>query len=278
MEVPTNGVDWPLGVPFAVCVGLALLYAQGGRGRPGERWRAAAFYGGIATIVLALDTPIDAYADRLFWVHMIQHILLLTAAPPLLVLGRPWPRLWQPLPVAFRRGGARAIAAGAPLARPAVALALLAATMGAWHVPALYDATLRNNLVHQLEHLIFVVVGIVFWAAVVGAPPLRMRLDGARRCAYFAAAMVPGWILAIVLAFAHKPFYAYAALTHRPGGISALADQQLAAGVMWVPGSIAYVIAACWALYVWLEPEGSSRRTEGRSVPCPSPATSRVGS
>jgi cytochrome c oxidase assembly factor CtaG len=252
-----SSADWPLGAPFAVCAVLTALYALGGRGRPRHRRRAAAFYGGIATVVLALDTPIDAYADRLFWMHMVQHVLLLTVAPPLLVLGRAWPRLWQPLPVRVRRTAARVFAAGAPLTHPAVALVLLSATLGAWHVPALYDATLRNDLVHQLEHLSFVVTAILFWAPIVGAPPLRTRLDDATRCLYLVLAMIPGWILAIVLAFARTPLYSYAG--HRPGGISALADQQLAAGVMWVPGSLVYVIAACWALYSWLDPAGSRR-------------------
>lgn len=250
--------DWPLGAPFAVCVALAALYALGGRGREPDRRRAAAFYGGIATIVLALDTPIDAYADRLFWVHMVQHVLLLTVAPPLLVLGRAWPRLWKPLPVAVRRAAARIFVVGAPVAWPPVALALLAATVGAWHVPALYDATLRHEPVHQLEHLTFVVSAILFWAPVLGAPPLRARLDGARRCLYLVLAIVPGWILAIVLAFERTPLYSYASVARR-GGISPLADQQLAAGVMWVPGSLAYLIAACWALYSWLDPAGSQR-------------------
>jgi len=273
MGVLTKSADWPLGLPFVVCVVLTMLYAQGGRGRRRDRRRAAAFYGGIATILLALDTPIDAYADRLFAVHMLQHVLLLTAAPPLLVYGRPWPRLWQPLPVGVRRAAARAFAVGAPLARPEAALLLLTATVGGWHVPALYDATLRSDAVHQLEHLSFVVTGILFWAAVIGAPPLRTRLDGARRCLYLVLALVPGWILAIVLAFARAPIYAYAALTHRPGGISALADQQLAAGVMWVPGSAVYITAACWALYSWLDPQGRERR-----VQCPSPDISQAAS
>jgi cytochrome c oxidase assembly factor CtaG len=259
VSVLADPANWPLGAPFAVCVALAALYAAGGRGRKHERRRAAAFYGGIATIVVALDTPVDAYADRLFSVHMLQHVLLLTVAPPLLVLGRAWPRLWQPLPVAVRRAGARVFVAGAPLARPSGALVVLSATLGAWHVPALYDATLRSELVHQLEHLSFVVSAILFWAPVLGAPPLRVRLDGARRCLYLVLAMVPGWILAIVLAFAQSPLYSYAALAHRPGGISALADQQIAAGVMWVPGSLAYIVAACWALYAWLDPGGSRR-------------------
>lgn len=251
--------NWPLGVPFAVCVALVALYAVGGRGRRRDRGRAAAFYAGIGTIVLALDTPIDSYADRLFSVHMAQHVLLLTVAPPLLVLGRAWPRLWQPLPVSFRRAGARAFVFGAPLTHPAVALVLLSATVGAWHVPALYDETLRNEFVHQLEHLSFVVSAILFWAPVLGTPPLRARLDGPWRCLYLVLAIVPGWVLAIVLAFAQTPLYSYAALDHRPGGISALADQQIAAGVMWVPGSLAYLIAACWALYAWLDPAGTRR-------------------
>lgn len=259
MSFVTSSADWPLGAPFAVCVALAALYALGGRGRAPDPRRAAAFYGGIATIVLALDTPIDAYADRLFWVHMMQHVLLLTAAPPLLVLGRAWPRLWKPLPVAVRRAGARVFVAGAPLARPPVALALLAASLGAWHVPALYDATLRNDLVHQVEHLTLVLTAMLFWAPVLGAPPLRARLDGAQRCVYLVLALVPGWLLAIVLAFERTPLYSYAALGRRPGGISALADQQLAAGVMWVPGSLVYVVAVCWALYSWLDPAGAHR-------------------
>lgn len=255
MSVLTDPADWPLGTPFLVCVVLAVLYALGGRGRRDDRRRVAAFYAGVATILIALDTPVDAYADRLFSVHMAQHVLLLSVAPPLLVLGRPWPRLWRPLPARPRRSAARVLAAGAPLARPEIGLLLLAAVIGVWHVPALYNETLASDAVHQVEHLSFVVCGILFWAPIVGTPPLRTRLDGARRCAYAVLAMVPGWVLAIVLAFAQAPLYAYASLDHRPGGISALADQQLAAGVMWVPGSVPYVLAACWFLYAWLTPE-----------------------
>jgi cytochrome c oxidase assembly factor CtaG len=259
MAVLTSSADWPLGVPFVVCLSLAVLYALGGRDRRSDRRRAFAFYGGIATIVIALDTPIDAYADRLFWVHMVQHVLLLTVAPPLLVLGRAWPRLWMPLPVAVRRAAAKVFVVGAPLAWPPAALVLMSATLGVWHVPSLYDATLRTEAVHQFEHLTFVFTAILFWAPVLGAPPLRTRLDGAQRCLYLVLAMVPGWILAIVLAFARSPLYSYESLGRRPGGISALGDQQLAAGIMWVPGSLVYLIAACWAFYAWLDPAGSQR-------------------
>ena len=273
MGVLANPGNWPLGAPFVVCVVLALLYARGDRTAgpsPGRdrRLRAAAFYGGLASIVLALDTPIDSYADRLFWVHMSQHVLLLTVAPPLLVLGRAWPRLWRPLPRRAQRGGARFFSAAAPLARPPAALALLTLTLAVWHVPALYNETLRNDFVHQCEHLCFVVAGIVFWAAILGAPPLRTRPGELGRCVYLVLAMIPGWILALVLAYAPEPLYAYGALGHRPLGLSALADQQLAAGVMWVPGSLVYAAAAAWSLYAWLGSEADRRQAwvAGRHV------------
>jgi cytochrome c oxidase assembly factor CtaG len=262
LRVLTDPADWPLGAPFLVCVALTMLYALGRRPRgrtSDERWRAAAFYSGIGTLVLALDTPIDAYADRSFSVHMFQHVLLLTVAPPLLVLGRAWPRLWRPLPRTAKAYGARAIATGAPLAGAPVAIVLFMATMALWHVPALYDATLRSNGVHQLEHLSFVLAGIFFWASVLGAPPLRTRPSGIASCLYLVLAMIPGWILAIVLAYARTPLYSYSTLGHRPLGLSALADQQVAAGVMWVPGSIVYIVAAGCLLYRWLGTEGARR-------------------
>jgi cytochrome c oxidase assembly factor CtaG len=95
-------------------------------------------------------------------------------------------------------------------------------------------------------------------------PPVRARIDHLRRTAWFAAALLPSWALAVVLGFASTPLYgAYASLPHRAGGLTALADQQLAAGVMWVPGSLAYTIAAVLAFYQWLGPEARTvPRTE----------------
>ena len=98
-----------------------MLYLLGGRlsataSDAGKRWRGAAFYAGLATLALAIDSPIDAYADELFWVHMVQHVLLMMVAPPLLLLGRPWPRIVRPLPLGVRRPLARGVLAGPALA------------------------------------------------------------------------------------------------------------------------------------------------------------------
>ncbi len=265
------GIDAPLGyLAVAYVVLCAVLYILGGRARGThlkiEPWRAASFYLGLLTIVIALNSPIDYYADELFWVHMVQHILLLTIAPPLFLLGRPWPRMWRALPLRTRTNLGRTIAHSrltAPLrsiAHPLPAWILFNVTMLAWHIPAAYNATLTSNLIHQLEHSMFFFFGLLFWARVIDPGPLRPRLIWPMRIAYTAGAMVVGWVLAIALVLVPHPLYAhYANLLHRPGGISALTDQQLAGGVMWVPGSLAFTLTFLVGFYRWLEADSSAR-------------------
>jgi cytochrome c oxidase assembly factor CtaG len=255
---------WSIQTPL-VYVGLAgLLYWLGGLGWRRRRTaqdplHTAAFVAGLGTIVLALDSPIDAYADQLFWVHMLQHVLLLTVAPPLILLGRPWPRMWRALPLEARTKVARTLAREhwtAPLralTRPLPAWVLFNATMVGWHIPAAYNATLTSGSIHQLEHALFFFTGLLFWARVIDPGPLRPKLEWPARLAYVIGAMVVGWLLAIALVLVPHPLYEhYAALVARPGGISALTDQQLAGGVMWVLGSISYTVALLIGFYRWL--------------------------
>ena len=138
---------------------------------------------------------------------------------------------------------------------PPVAVAVLTAVLVVWHLPSFYGAAVRNEGIHLLEHTCFVAAALLFWGPLLDAPPVRARIDHLRRAAYFVAAAVPGWILAIVLAEASRPLYpVYAGLSHRAFGLSALGDQQLAAGIMWVPGSLAYTVAFVLSVYRWLEP------------------------
>jgi putative membrane protein len=261
--------DWSLD-PSLVYVALAAsLYLLGSRGRRRPPvLQAASFALGLLTIVIALDSPIDDYADRLFWVHMLQHILLLTVAPPLFLLGRPWPRMWWALPLRPRTALARTLARGRwtrplrMLARPLPAWILFNATVVVWHIPAAYDETLRNGAVHACEHAMFFFTGLLFWARVIDPGPLRPRLVWPVRIGYTVGAMVVGWLLAITLVIIQHPIYGYyAALATRPGGISALTDQQIAAGVMWVPGSLAYMVTFVIGFYRWLEPDRSGSST-----------------
>lgn len=265
-------IDPPLGyLAVAYVLLMGLLYVLGGRGRGSgtrlrhEPLREVSFFAGLVAIVVALDSPIDYYADQLFWVHMIQHILLLTVAPPLILLGRPWPRIWRAFPLEVRTTVGRTLARGrltAPvraLSGPLAAWLLFNVTVVAWHIPAAYNATLTSNVIHQTEHAMFFFFGLLFWARVIDPGPLRPRLVWPMRIASVAGAMIVGWLLAIVLVLAPHPLYAhYASLVHRPGGISALTDQQLAAGVMWVPGSLAYTLTLLIAFTRWLAADSTA--------------------
>jgi cytochrome c oxidase assembly factor CtaG len=161
---------------------------------------------------------------------------------------------WAPL-----RGALRLVA------RPVPSWLLFNLTFIAWHLPGLYDAALSYGAVHALEHLTFFATALLFWTRVIDSPPLRSKLSDGAKLVYLSSTLVVGWILAIVLAIATSPLYSvYAAEASRPGHISALADQQLAAGVMWVPGSISYTIAIIVIAYRMLEPRKA--RDGGRSV------------
>jgi putative membrane protein len=264
--------------PALVYVTLAgILYVVGGIPRRGQsRIRGAsggneylhevAFAAGLASIVIALDSPIDYYSDQLFWVHMGQHIILLTVSPPLILLGRPWPRMWRALPLRWRTSLGRTLVGAnwtAPiraLTRPAPAWVLFNANLVIWHVPGAYNLTLNHQWIHDCEHALFFFTGLLFWAHVIDPGPLRHRMSWFVRAGYVVGAMIVGWVLAIVLVLVDKPLYPhYADLLTRPGGISALEDQQIAGGMMWVPGSLSYTIAVIAIFWRWASPEPNER-------------------
>jgi putative membrane protein len=260
--------DWQLEPPLFAVAAAALLYALGLRKRSsrsrGPRTEATLFAAGLITLVLAYDSPLAALDDELFWMHMTQHMLLLAVAPPLILLGRPWATTARALPLGVRRPIARGLARGAwsaplrtagrRLTGPTLVLVLFTGTLVAWHLPALYDATLRWPAVHELEHGLFLATGLLYWSLLIDSPPFRSRLGSGQRALYATVGMAVGSVLGLVLAFAPSPLYpGYADLVSRPGGISALADQHLAGGIMWVPGSISFTAAIVFFAYRWLE-------------------------
>ncbi len=235
-------------------------------------WRGVSFAAGLATVVVALDSPVERLADDWFWAHMLQHVLLMMVAAPLLVLGAPWMPFWRPLPLRFRRRLARAVVKSPRLAwlrrvarflaTPVAAWVLFNVDLGLWHVPALYDLTLRNTGVHYAEHLSFVLLGLLFWAQVVESSPFHPSLTSFGRAIYATAASAASWVLALVLALATSPFYPAQTAGHR--GLSALSDQQLAAGVMLGPGSIPYALVVFYWLYAWLNTDHPAERRRQR--------------
>ena len=271
--------DWSFDPPLVLVIDLALFYWIGSRRtvtptrkRVAQRWRAVAFFASLGVLAIALSSPLEIVSEQLFWAHMVQHVLLLMVAAPLFVVACPWIRLWRCLPLDARRWLARGLSHGeraGPLrwltrtiGRPDVSFVLFAGVLVAWHVPMMFDATLRSSELHALEHTLFFCTALLFWKQVISSPPLRARLTAPERVLYVVGAMIVSWALAVVLALAPHPLYHfYAVQATRPGGISAVADQQLAAGVMWVPGSITFVIVIFAYVHRWLAPQdpGSTR-------------------
>jgi cytochrome c oxidase assembly factor CtaG len=271
-------MDWLLepGLLSALVLLSAFLYAIGLRRRlrlrpAGRRaelyWRTACFVVALVALDLALCPAFDRYAEQSLTMHMLQHVVVMTIVPPLVVLAAPWLTIWRAIPLDARRSLAHGVLAlPAPVRhglRGMVAVVpaflLINLDLAVWHVPWLYDLTLRNAAVHDVEHASFLVFGILFWFPVIDSPPLHARIGELQRALYVTAGMATGWVLALVLAFATAPLYdAYAELPRRLGGLSALGDQQLAAGVMLGIGSIPYTIALFAFLYRWLD--------EGRAV------------
>jgi len=209
-----------------------------------DRRRAAYFAAGLAVVAVALSPPFDGAAARRFSVHMAQHVLLILAAAPLLVAARPGALVMESLSVPARARIGRTLhrpgwrAARRLATNPVVALTLAVGGFWAWHLPRLYEAALHNDAVHGLEHLTFLAGGFLFWTIVLDPGPKR-RLGLGATCGFVFAAMLTNIWLSATLAFATTPLYhAYAA----HGADAALADQQLAGVLMWVPADGVYFV------------------------------------
>jgi putative membrane protein len=243
-----------------VIVGLALAiwwYARGVRrlwhaaavGRGIARWRAACFGLGILALALALISPIDAVATALFAVHMTQHMLLVVVAAPLLLAGDPGLATLWALNVPARRGVTAwwrrshwLPALWRTLRRPIVAWTLHVGTLWVWHLPALYGAALRDERVHVAEHAAFFLTALVFWHPIVERARSR-RFGIGTTVFYLFAAGLQCTVLGAAITFARHPWYVGHYGTTAAWGLTPLEDQQLAGLIMWIPASLAYLVA-----------------------------------
>ncbi len=232
----------------------AVVYLRGWlslRRRDRQRWhvsRLAAFFAGLAAIFLALASPIEPWSSLLLQIHMLQHLLLMMVAPPLLWLGWPlFPTLrGMPTPVRIywlipllRSPKLRAFAAW--LTHPARALILFVATTWIWHIPAAYDLALRSDGVHYIQHVCFLGSGLLFWYPVVRPYPARPRWSTWLLAPFLILADLENTVLAALLTFSSKVLYFHYEQVPHLGRITALDDQAAAGVLMWVPGSLAFL-------------------------------------
>jgi putative membrane protein len=229
-------------------IGLARLARRSRPERTRQRrLRSLWFYAGLAVLLIAVQSPIDYWADDYFFVHMIQHLLLMFAAPMLIVAGAPWQPLLDGLPWrtgrsvtagVLRGGWSRPLrAVGGWLLRPWVAVVLFNAVMLFWHVPAPFDLAENNQYVHiWLMHSSFFIAGVLFWLQFIPSPPFRMRMPPEAQAAALVGTNVVMWILAMSMSFLTQVSW-YPVYNHIPGvTLAPFADQQIGAGILWVCG------------------------------------------
>lgn len=232
-------------------------------------WRTAGFLAGLVMLCVALISPLDALSSALLSAHMLQHIILVLVAPPLLVSGVPLnpvlhafsPPKRKKLGRAWRR--AKSVrAAWRALAQMPVAWTLHVLVLWAWHAPLAYEAALRTEIVHILEHLSFLGTALLFWWLIMHPRGRASAGAGSGILALFTMALQSG-LLGALLTFAPAPWYAAYASTTRIWGLTPLEDQQLAGAIMWIPGGTVYTLAASALFLVRLAGiEGMARRRE----------------
>ncbi len=215
-------------------------------------WRPILYLGALVLLGITLMSPIDVLSANLFTMHMIQHILLVMIIPPLLLLTNPFPIILWGLPRKARlaighlfSGESRFRYYLARLTSPGIVWFAFVIVYWGWHDPNAYTLALENPLVHDLEHLTFFAVAMLFWWHVTGAGPrIHKRLPIFARFIYVLAAIPPNMLAGIAFAFAGAPIYSYYEAMPRLWGLSVMEDQQIAGVIMWVPGSMMYIIAA----------------------------------
>ncbi len=287
--MPRLEISWlaMLTVPPGVAVALgalALFYLAGAlrlyrarrkHSRPPTRlmWRHLAFLGALVCLCVALSSWLDPLADSYFSMHMVQHMLLVAFAAPLLAASRTWRMIEAAIAPHTLREARRLARRAAPTivamttrvtASPSVAYWLFTGTLWAWHAPAAYDLTLHNQAVHDLEHLSLLVTGVMFWSKALGVPAHGNRMQPAQRAAYLVAGMAQMMVLALVVAFVLPPYAPYLASSTARAQLSAVADQRLAAVVMLIMGGLPMIAASAWCLAQWVIAAPSYRTSAGR--------------
>jgi putative copper resistance protein D len=234
---------------------------------PPPLWRTLAFLGGLAALVVALVSPIEAYEGQLFSVHMVQHMLIELVAAPLLLLGMPITLLLRVSSTSVRRVILRVLHSGPMriLAFPVVAWVLFAAVNWGWHFSSLYDVALEVEWVHYLQHASFLAAALLFWWPVLDADPSPWRLIHPVRLLYLFLAMPQNSFLGVALLSAGDPLYSHYVTNLREWGPSVLEDQQLGGVIMWVVGDVAFLAGMVAVVLSWMRhEERRTRRLDAR--------------
>ena len=259
----------------AVLYGLGLRYSvTAGLERRLAWWRPLCYAGGLLSLFIALESPLDTWANTYLWAHMAQHMLLIFLAPPLLLFGAPVMPIWRAIPLNSRRSSLRwlmtrprqrriAFAVSRFISTPQVVWVFFVGDFLAWHVPTLYDLTLQHQGIHDAEHLLFLLTALLFWAQIIPSAPLRPRLGYGGQAAFLVSAGFAMQPVALALTYAGTPLYVHYA--RAMGAAAAVADQTEAGALMNSVGAV--VIGGVFMLLLWRWIDEAIQRDAPNRVP-----------
>lgn len=234
--------------------GLRRLWARAGVGQGIRKWEAGAFAAGWLSVVVALISPLDPLSDVLFSAHMAQHEVLMLVSAPLLVLGRTLLAFFWAFEDRERIGrrlqSPRVLSAWHGLTGPLVVWVLHAVALWVWHVPGLYEAALRNEAVHAVQHLSFFATASLFWWALVHGRFGRIGYGMA--VFYVFTTAVHSSILGALLTVARRLWYPIYEARALRWNLDPLQDQQLAGLLMWVPAGAIFLVLGLALFAAWL--------------------------
>lgn len=273
----SDGQSWDVAIGAVLTASLLLyfgglrrLWAAAGPGHGIRPVNVAAFVAGIASLVVALLSPLDALSDVLFSAHMGQHEILMLVAAPLLTMGKPWVTATWALPLRWRQQllsrllrvpatrGAWRLATG-----PVIVLGLHALALWIWHVPRLFEGALMNETVHAFQHLCFFLTAVLFWWTLMRGRYGRAGY-GAAVLFVFITSLHSG-ILGALLTLAGRLWYPIYEARTRAAGVDPLQDQQVAGLLMWIPAGVVFLILGLGFLAAWLgEAERRTRAADAR--------------
>ncbi len=232
-------------------------------------WRLAAFMSGVLSLWVAIASPLAPLDHQMLTVHMVQHLLLMTVAAPLILLGAPVIALLQSLPQRFRRSVLAPLlrcppvhGVGRLMTHPAFCWLASMVTVIGWHVPALFALGLQSEGWHEVEHATFVAAGLLFWWPVVRPYPSLASWPRWSVPLYLFLATLPCDVLSAFLVFCGRVVYPHYLSAHRLFDISPLGDQESAGALMWVWVTFAYLVPAAIATVQMLSPQRRASRVE----------------
>ena len=224
-------------------------------------WHMGAAIAGYGALGFALVGPPDAFASDVFFAHMIQHLLLIMAAAPLLLVSGPIASYLWAMPLIARKRVGATIRQSGRLRRlirqataPRLALTLFVFTIWLWHIPTLYDLALENEVIHLMEHGTMFLVSLLFWWPIIGPAPVRSRLTYPQRIVYLLLAVTPNAALGALITLL-PPLYPYYASTPSHWGLTTGEDQRIGGLLMWIPGNLIFLLTLSVLFFKWFEQE-----------------------